>query len=347
MTAKNRLTIIVPVYNTPVPLMEVFFDSLRNQSIQDFDVIVVDDGSEKECKEYLKWISSERMNVRVIFNGHQGVSHTRNTGILNAGTEYLAFADSDDVLDERFVESAIGYIREYGADFFCGTIEYVPDNGGIRQNDGHVGLFEKEGLIEIKKALLNIIPRKLEYQILGAPVAKLYRTTLAKKTLFDEDLLIYEDQIFNRKMIDHASSAAVIPDIWYRYIQRDASSLHRSFKKGFYHALVPYLQRSFEMDQNECNDLRNGIRMNYIRILYAAINLDLLANDLPYSEMKTSVREMIGNETIEEAIRNIDTSDLGSVDRLNVKLLRNGNIVPLLMEKKLLYAIRKTGLLKR
>ena len=93
------IDIIIPVYNTPLDDLERCLNSILNQSFKDYNVYIIDDGSNDYAKEYLDNYIKDKQNfvVKHITNG--GVSNARNTGIDLSSSKYIAFVDSDDTLE--------------------------------------------------------------------------------------------------------------------------------------------------------------------------------------------------------------------------------------------------------
>ena len=89
-----KFSVIIPTYNR-CNLLRQAIDSVLSQTFNDYELIIVDDGSTDNTKDVLH---EYRNQVRVIANSHQGQVMTRNTGVSVAGGEYIAFLDSDDLL---------------------------------------------------------------------------------------------------------------------------------------------------------------------------------------------------------------------------------------------------------
>lgn len=115
---EKKLTIIIPVYNRESTI-EQTIESIENQTIKDFEILTVDDGSSDNSKNVIKKLMEKYRNIRYIYQENAGVSSARNTGIKNAKTKYISFLDSDDFYEEKFVEKMLNKIEENNSDIVC------------------------------------------------------------------------------------------------------------------------------------------------------------------------------------------------------------------------------------
>ena len=126
-----KFSVVIPLYNKE-HYIEATIRSVLNQTCQDFEVLVVDDGSKDNSLALARKFESDR--VRIIPQENQGVSVARNTGILNAQGEFICFLDADDewrpdylaTIDELTVkhpESAI-FVTAYAVNMGNGKINY-------------------------------------------------------------------------------------------------------------------------------------------------------------------------------------------------------------------------------
>lgn len=103
MTQKLNFSIIIPVYNRPDEMKELL-DSLVVQTYQEFELVVVEDGStiksEDLCKSY-----SDRLNISYYYKENEGPSIGRNYGLANAKGNYFLFFDSDCILPKHYMET--------------------------------------------------------------------------------------------------------------------------------------------------------------------------------------------------------------------------------------------------
>lgn len=112
-----KLSIIVPVYNVE-PYIRPCFESIFKQGLDenDYEVIIVNDGSTDKSMEMIADIISQHINITVINQENQGLSVARNKGIAKAKGEYILMPDSDDLLIENSMKPLLEKTIDYHAD---------------------------------------------------------------------------------------------------------------------------------------------------------------------------------------------------------------------------------------
>ena len=98
-----RYSVIVPVFNRPDEVDELL-DSLTRQTVKDFEVIIVEDGSTKTCKDVCEKYASI-LDLHYYFKENSGPGQSRNYGAERSKGEYLLILDSDVVLPDRYIEN--------------------------------------------------------------------------------------------------------------------------------------------------------------------------------------------------------------------------------------------------
>lgn len=104
------ISVVIPLYNKG-PYISRALNSVLDQTFQDFEVIVVDDGSTDEGAEIVRGFDDSR--IRLIRQGNRGVSAARNRGIETARAELVAFLDADDAWMPGFLETIISLREHY------------------------------------------------------------------------------------------------------------------------------------------------------------------------------------------------------------------------------------------
>lgn len=117
----TKYSVVIPLYNKE-ECIEKTIQSVLAQTVSDFEIVVVNDGSKDQGVAVVKAIDDER--IRVISQENQGVSAARNTGIRNAKGQYVCFLDADDLWKVDFLETVDGLIEEFPmAKVFCPSYE--------------------------------------------------------------------------------------------------------------------------------------------------------------------------------------------------------------------------------
>lgn len=308
MNYTTFFSIIVPVYNTPVTNLDIMYKSITSQQYRDFELILVDDGSKSLISSYLDDISQRDTRIKVFHTTNQGVSSARNIGIDNSVGKYIIFVDADDYISNKFLYEAKELISIYDVDILYGTMLYIPDRH-IKQNNQRIDIYYAKDFLEIKKAIIGSKTRKIDYQILGTPCARVYKADLVKKTKFREGVPLYEDQIFNREILNYATSAAVVPNIWYYYVQNDFSAMHNTMKKSYVNMVKPYWDVAFEINMKEKPELKRDLRINALKQYYTALEKDYFSCDLNYLRKRKEIIQLAKNNIISDAVRNLKISD--------------------------------------
>ena len=108
-----KLSIIVPVYKVE-RYIERCISSLRNQTLTDIEIILVDDGSPDLCPQLCDEYAQKDSRIKVIHKANAGLGYARNSGLEIATGEYVAFVDSDDWLTEKYLEILLQKSSRFG-----------------------------------------------------------------------------------------------------------------------------------------------------------------------------------------------------------------------------------------
>ena len=122
------ISIIVPIYKVEEYLPRCI-ESILNQTYQDFELILVDDGSPDLSGDICDVYAETDPRIKVIHQENSGISDARNEGLSRAKGEYISFIDSDDWVHPEFLQQLLYTIEKYDADIAeCGKIltpEYI------------------------------------------------------------------------------------------------------------------------------------------------------------------------------------------------------------------------------
>ncbi|MFJ9343151.1 CDP-glycerol glycerophosphotransferase family protein [Streptomyces sp. NPDC101733] len=132
-----RLSIVVPVYNVELYLDECL-ESLAAQTFDDFEVVMVDDGSTDTSATIAKSFAERDQRFRLVLQENAGLGAARNVGYrhIAEGGEYVAFVDSDDTMPPHAYQQLVGALDETGSDFAAGNVKRFR-SVGMQQSWGH------------------------------------------------------------------------------------------------------------------------------------------------------------------------------------------------------------------
>ncbi len=133
-----KISVIMPVYNGE-DFLERSCKNLSKQTLDDFELICVDDGSTDNSLEELKKLSNKYDFIKIFSQDNQGSGKARNYGISKAQGEYIAFLDADDVfIDKDALEKMYNAGMDYDADMVAGNLLRVDNHGKLLKNFNYV-----------------------------------------------------------------------------------------------------------------------------------------------------------------------------------------------------------------
>lgn len=185
-----KFSIIVPTYNSE-DTIERCINSILNQTYSDFELIIINDGSTDNTENICMNLVKKYKKVKFITQENKGVSAARNKGIYIAHADYITFVDSDDYLEENFLENMNNILKQEKYDFIITGLKCTFG----RENKSLMKI-ESEKFLN-KQNISEILNREY-YQLLACPVAKLYKLEILKRKniYFDEKLVLGEDTCF-------------------------------------------------------------------------------------------------------------------------------------------------------
>ncbi|NUO56730.1 MAG: glycosyltransferase family 2 protein [Hamadaea sp.] len=123
-----RLSVVVPFYNVADYIAECL-ESLRRQTLDDFEVILVDDGSRDGTGQIAEEFCRLDPRFRLVVQENQGLGPARNTGVKHSEGEYITFVDSDDLVPRHAFEMMVGSLNATGSSFAAGNAQRFDDFG--------------------------------------------------------------------------------------------------------------------------------------------------------------------------------------------------------------------------
>ncbi len=230
-----KVSIVVPVYNTPEKYLEKCIKSICNQTIEELELILVDDGSEKACADLLDRFQEEDERIKVVHIENQGVSNARNIGIEQSVGEWITFVDSDDWIEAETLERLLNLSEKSGADILMWRFD--KEIGDSYENTPFLGkdymVFQGNEIQKLQRMLLNFYSYSDEmlFTFLVTTVCKMYKTEIIKENQisFPVNVKNGEDGIFAIEAFQYAKKVVFTNQILYHYVQRE-NSVSKAFR---------------------------------------------------------------------------------------------------------------------
>ena len=216
-----KVSIIVPIYKVEAYLQECLY-SISNQSFNDFECILVDDGSPDKCGQICDEFAAKDSRFKVIHQENSGVSSARNKGIDIATGEYMCFVDSDDYWDKNLLEVAVAKADKYDVDVLCFDFRMLNGDSIVRVSKGDSNNYT----ITSEEQYMEYTCKHLLNKSGWAPWSKLFKTSIIKENkiyFYDRSKVFAEDLLFYLEYLLHADKIKIINDVLYNYIERDDS----------------------------------------------------------------------------------------------------------------------------
>lgn len=212
------VSIIVPVYNAE-KFLKRCLDSILNQEYADFELLLIDDGSEDTSGVICDSYAAADERVRVIHQANAGVSNARNLGLCNARGEYLQFLDSDDWITPNATKLLVEAAVQYGCDLVIADFYRV-----VGDRVSHKGDIEDNTVMTQEEFAAHMIENPADFYY-GVLWNKLFRREIVEQYQLRMDASISwcEDFMFNLEYIRHANVFYALQVPIYYYVKTKGS----------------------------------------------------------------------------------------------------------------------------
>ncbi|PKF76222.1 glycosyltransferase [Chryseobacterium sp. PMSZPI] len=219
----SKVSIIVPVYNVENYLAKCL-DSLVNQSLQNIEILVINDGSKDGSEEIIKdYAQKHPEKVRAFTKDNGGLSDARNFGIDKAVGDYIGFVDSDDYVTETMFEEMLLLAEKHMTKMVICNIQKVDENGNVTQ----------------KLTQLPNMPEKIELEhnfSVFSDISYFACNKLFKKELFNQKRfkkgIHFEDIQLIPQLLLECEVIAQTQNFHYQYLERTDSITKTHTQKG-------------------------------------------------------------------------------------------------------------------
>lgn len=276
-----KISVIIPVYNLEKYIYECL-ESLRNQTFNDFEAIIINDGSTDKSLEIIQRFIDIDSRFRCITIVNSGQLLARKVGLELSEGKYLSFLDGDDFVSKEWLKTLFLNIEKENADIsIIGYDLYFEDNNSyIKMSDTH-----NRFVVKGKEVLSEWISARTFEGVLWD---KLFRKELfnnlemTRSTNYMEDILIINQFIENVKVLTYSGKPL------YHYRQRMTSTVHESFKLTDFEA-VDIIHDMVDLAEDD-GDLRN---LAYTRLAKTILSIFRKMNKTDIKNNKNKILSLL------------------------------------------------------
>ncbi len=278
----SLVSVIIPVYNEGI-LVQDCINSVIANNYQNIEIIIVDDGSEKETAEICDEIAKSDNRIIVLHQENAGVSSARNRGIDCSNGEYITFVDADDKLEITHISTLVNSCEKYNSDIAtCGYKEFYSSGEFLEVNKSNECKVVEENEIIFEFLTTNNVGWNVW--------AKIYTRKLIGSTRFVLDKKIAEDMFFLYELIKKAKILVNCEGTSYCYIKQRNSAMSSNNCDKFFDA-IDLINRVY-MDNSLDYSFFNAMQFFYIKnCLWFLRFIIIKDNDKKYTNQIDYVRK--------------------------------------------------------
>ena len=215
------ISIIIPVYNTE-QYLERCIKSIVNQTYKNIEIILVNDGSFDNSPFICKEWANKDTRIKIINKENGGLASARNAGLNMCSGDYIAFVDSDDYVENNYIEMMLNEALLNNAD--------VVETSLIIEEDNKKKFYEiRNGTVNKDTLVTHLLQN--DYKVFSNVYNKIYKKEILHSIRFDEELLYGEDTLFTFLVIVNSNKYVQLNKALYHYVKRNNSLISGDFKE--------------------------------------------------------------------------------------------------------------------
>lgn len=287
------VSVIIPIYNAD-KYLSTCIDSVLEQTYQNLEIILVDDGSQDSSGEICDRYSKIDFRVKVIHQKNQGLASARNSGFQQSKGKYIYFIDSDDCMHRDLIKIAVQLAVEKHTGMVQINYKNVPEDfSDYRESEvGDYRVFE----FSIEQSLRNLEIDCKEYardirMITMVAWSKLYKREVLEAIRFKDGVRIHEDQLVAHRFITQAGGMVFCNAELYYYRTIEESLSRKQWKTEKLFIIDCYKDRlECVIDLNENGKYQSIVDLVYKRYLVCILRNYVIVERYLQGEEKKRVK---------------------------------------------------------
>lgn len=298
---RPKVSVVIPIYNVQ-PYLKQCIESVRNQTLHDIEIILVDDESPDECGLIADKYADLDERIKVIHRKNGGLGAARNSGIEIATGEYVGFVDSDDWIEQDMYESMYRIATVNGAQvvftgmktFSSGTVTET-----FEQPLSGSSLRGPQEIFELRANYYGALPSKEKaVNCTVSACVGLYSLDCLNKYRIRFNAVRSEDKFFNTAVARKADMISFASGSPYHYRKDNQSSITTAFNNETIDSFNKLYSELYKMAYEEPDEYRDECIMRTRRCIidYSRELMRMIENSQIESRLKTRYVKQVLNE---------------------------------------------------
>lgn len=348
----DLISVIVPVYKVE-PYLIRCVDSIRQQTYQNLEIVLIDDGSPDSCPQMCDALAREDKRIRVVHKENGGLGYARNSGLDVATGDYVVFVDSDDWISKTHIENLHQAAKEHQADVVIGSYTRAFASGVLKERCHSLDTRCYVGEEVRSEILLRLLGADLEFardvQLEPSCTGNIYRMDIIQEhnlRFFSERYAISEDIYFSAAVYYKAQRVVLVNEVGYFYFENQRS-LSNSYDPKMFDRILKF----YEVLKSQVVDYELGdaaafrIERTFLMKVRVAMSLAVTSN-LPRSEKFRLIREMLCHPLVCRVLEEYPIHTQETAMRLLTSLMKKRSVLGVFCLLQLREYARLHGTLK-
>lgn len=323
---KTKVSVIVPVYNVPEKYLEKCVSSLVNQTLNDIEIILVDDGtpdtSGKLCDVYAKKDS----RIKVVHQENKGLCGARNTGVKSSTGEWISFVDGDDWIEPNAYEKLYNIGTKNNVDVVMfGYVKDYPSKSVIMHYDKY---FENKKVYNTSEDIAYLQKMILNYNAncAMAPTKFIRKSVIEKYNIYHDEKLRQgaEGIEFNIRLFSKIKSALFLNETFYHYIYNDESITTVHNEKNHQMVIDCFKKIKGEIN-NDDSEIMGWFynRMKYVILTTAISGYFSRSNKEAYKIQKRKFKKYMSDTLVQETLKSKNYQGLSTTRKVTLFFIKH------------------------
>jgi glycosyltransferase involved in cell wall biosynthesis len=239
-------SIIIPVYNDEKDLPRCL-DSVLSQTFNDFELLLIDDGSTDNCPALCDEYANKDSRIRLFHKSNEGISKTRQFGISNAIGDYTIFVDSDDWIECSFLATVEQKLNKNKADILL--LDFFKED----QNGSEKVILQKPVALDTETIIRMVLEQRISSCLWSVVIKKDFYNS--NKVIFYNDINYGEDSLFIIELLLNNPNIDYLERAFYHHTCNRISFTRTNKKQRFEDRNKFLCQMSFLLEKYKRNDM--------------------------------------------------------------------------------------------